>query len=112
MAAKELESLTNDYQEIQARIRAVSPHYSALTRPEPLTAADIQQLLDDDTLLLEYALGKERSYVWAVTPSKIVSYQLPARLKIESAARRVYELMTARNQRNAGESISTTFQSA
>jgi CHAT domain-containing protein/tetratricopeptide (TPR) repeat protein len=103
-AAKELESLANDYQEILAQIRAASPRYAALIRPAPLTAPEIQQVLDNDTLLLEYALGKERSYVWAVTPTRITSYQLPARSRIESAAQRVYELMTTRNRRKTGES--------
>jgi CHAT domain-containing protein len=49
-------------------------------------------------LLLEYSLGEERSYLWAVTPSSFLSYELPARATIEAAARRCYELLTARNQ--------------
>ena len=41
-----------------------SPGYAAVTRPQPLTLAAIQhQVLDRDTLLLEYALGEDRSYV-------------------------------------------------
>ena len=47
-------------------------------------------MLDPDTLLLEYALGEERSYVWAVTPTSITSYELPKRAEIEEAARQVY----------------------
>ena len=45
-----------------------SPGYAALAQPQPLSAAEIQALLDPDTLLLAYALGEERSYLWAVTP--------------------------------------------
>ena len=45
--------------------------------------------LDPDTMLLEYALGEDRSYVWAVTPDSIRCFQLPARVEIEAAARRV-----------------------
>ena len=47
-------------------------------------------MLDDDTLLLEYALGSERSYLWAVTPGSFAVYQLPKRAQIEAAVRRVY----------------------
>src|SRR4029450_7327741 len=54
-------------------------------------------VLDSETLLLEYALGDERSYVWAVTPTAIRSFELPPRAEIEAAGRRFYELLTARN---------------
>jgi len=54
---------------------------------------------------LEYALGDEKSFLWAVTPDSVTSYELPKRSEIEAAARRMYELLTARNQRKAGETI-------
>ena len=59
---------------------------------------EIQQVLDKDTLLLEYALGEERSYVWAVTPTSVTSYELPKRADLETAATRVYGALTARNR--------------
>ncbi len=98
-AAKgEIETLRTEYQQVQAQIRATSPRYSALTQPQPLSLAKIQkQVLDADTLLLEYALGEERSYLWAVTKSSITGHELPPRAEIESAARNVYDLLTARN---------------
>jgi len=99
-ARRELETLQIEYQRAQAQIRASSPRYAALTQPQPLTLAEIQrQVLDNDTLLLEYALGEERSYLWAVTTDSLASYELPRRGEIEQASRRVYELLTARNQR-------------
>ncbi|MGH7596458.1 MAG: tetratricopeptide repeat protein [bacterium] len=98
-AEKEVAALLLQYQEIQAQIRATSPSYAALTQPQPLSAKEIQQqVLDDETLLLEYALGKERSFLWAVTPTTINSFELPKRAAIDSVARRVYDLLTARNQ--------------
>jgi len=48
------------------------------------------------TLLLEYALGEKRSFLWAVTPDSITSYQLPPREEVEAAARRVYGLLISR----------------
>src|SRR5262249_12339120 len=64
----------------------------------PLTLKEIQSdVLDGETLLLEYALGEEKSFLWAVTPTSISSFELPKRAEIESAARRVYEAVTARN---------------
>ncbi len=97
---EEIESLKAEYQQAQAEIRRVSPRYAALTQPQPLGLAEIQrQVLDADTLLLEYALGEERSYLWAVTTDSITSHELPPRSEVEQAARRVYELLTSRNQR-------------
>ncbi|MCI0488636.1 MAG: tetratricopeptide repeat protein [Blastocatellia bacterium] len=93
-AAKEIETILADYQQAQAQIRAASPRYGALTQPQPYASRDIQkQLLDEDTLLLEYALSHERSYLWAVSPDSITSYELPKREEIEAAARRFYELL-------------------
>jgi CHAT domain-containing protein/tetratricopeptide (TPR) repeat protein len=93
--AKEIATLSAQLQEVEAEIRARSPRYAALTQPQPLSAPEIQQQLDPQTLLLEYALGEQRSYLWAVTPDSITAYTLPARAEIEAAARRVYELLTA-----------------
>ncbi len=105
-AAKEVDALTTDYEQLQAQIRQTSPRYAALTEPALLTLKQIQtEVLDDETLLLEYSLGEERSYLWAVTPSSIKSFELPKRSEIESAARRVYEILTARNQTSAKETL-------
>jgi tetratricopeptide (TPR) repeat protein len=99
-AAKEIAAITAEYEEIQAQIRARSPRYAALTQPQPLGLTEIQQLaLDEDTLLLEYALGEKRSYLWLVSYRSIDSYELPPRAELEAAARRVYELLTARPKR-------------
>ena len=104
--AREIENLTNAYQELKAQIRAASPRYAALTQPQPLTLSDIQQqVLDPDTMLLEYSLGDEHSYLWAVTQSSIASFSLPKRAEVEAAARIVYELLTARNRRVGGETF-------
>ncbi len=94
-ARKEVDALITRYQEVQAQIRAASPRYAALTQPVPLSLKEIQQqVLDDETLMLEYALGEERSFLWAVTSRSIASFELPKRNEIETAARRVYELLS------------------
>ncbi len=96
-ARKEVEALLADYQEVEAEVRSKSPRYAALSQPRPLTVKEIQQeVVDAETLLLEYALGEERSYLWAVTPSSIASFELPKRAEIEAAARRVYDLLVAK----------------
>ena len=99
-AVKELDALTADLERTQSRIRETSPQYAALTHPVPLNLAEIQSnVLDQDTVLLEYALGPEKSFVWVVTPSSMEVFDLPPRAEIEPAVRRVYSLLTARNQK-------------
>lgn len=100
---QEVTALTDEYQAIQTEIRNKSPRYAALTQPMPLNAKQIQQLLDSGTILLEYSLGEKKSYLWAVSSDSIASFDLPGREEIEAWARRVYELLTARNQNPVGE---------
>ena len=83
--------LEERYAQVQAEIRRGSPRYAALAQPQPLRLADIQlQVLDEGTLLLEYTLGEERSYLWAVSRKGHSSYVLPPRAPIEELAGRVY----------------------
>ena len=93
----ELEGLRAEYQQVESQIRSSSPRYAALTQPQPLDLPAIQnQVLDRDTVLLEYALGEARSYVWVVTPSGLHSYVLPERSQIEKLAVRLYRMIAAR----------------
>jgi CHAT domain-containing protein/tetratricopeptide (TPR) repeat protein len=80
-------SLLSQLDQLKAQIRVTSPRYANLKYPQPLTLEEIQQqILDEDTLLLEYSLGEERSYLWAVTQDKISSYELPPESEIAAAA--------------------------
>jgi CHAT domain-containing protein len=96
---RKIEELLTQLLAIEAELKANSPRYAALTQPAPLGLAEIQTAVTDgETLLLEYSLGEERSYLWAVTATSFSSYELPPRATIEAAARRCYELLTARNR--------------
>jgi len=95
---KETAALLEEYRQVQQQIRRTSPRYGALTQPQPLTLAEIQQqVLDDDTMLLEYSLGEERSYLWAVTKTSITSYELPKRADIEALAQSFYQQTSKQN---------------
>ena len=101
---KEIDDLSSQHDQVEGEIRTKSPTYANLMHPEPLTAKQVQQeLLDSDTLLLEYALGKERSYLFELTPTTLNAYPLPDRKAIEEAARKVYELSSSRNRKQENE---------
>jgi CHAT domain-containing protein/tetratricopeptide (TPR) repeat protein len=102
---REISQLETELEKAQVDIRKANPHYAALVRPQPLKFKEIQQQLDDGTLLLEYALGDERSYLWAITKDSLASYELPKKELINQSALQVYELLTARSASKRGESV-------
>lgn len=108
-AARQLRELTAEYQLVQSQIREQSPRYAALTQPRPVTLEEIQaELRDEDTTLLEYSLGEERSYLWVVTADSLASYELPGRAVVEASAREVYRLLTSRQ--SAGGKVDAAYQ--
>ncbi len=93
---QQIKYLLRQLDELKVELRVNSPRYANLKYPEPLTLPEIQQqVLDDNTLLLEYSLGEERSYLWAVTKTGITSYSLPPRADIEAAAQDFYKQLTS-----------------
>ncbi len=108
--SNELEQLAASAVELRDQIKTTSPRYAALTSPQPLNLEQVQdQILNDNTLLLEYVLGDERSYAWAVGKSSVVGYELAPRAEIEAAALRYYKLVSA-YQPMYGESLEQRLQ--
>ncbi|WP_445302489.1 CHAT domain-containing protein [Microcoleus sp. MON2_D5] len=94
------------YQQLQTKIRTASPRYGALTQPQPLTLPEIQkQILDENTILLQYALGKDRSYLWVVTSTGLTSYELPKQADIETAARNFRDAVTSPISRDIPQQV-------
>lgn len=80
-------------------IRDRNPQAAALTLPAPLTLHEMQeQILDRDTLLLEYALGEERSFLFVVSSESLGAFTLPSRSVIEPVARQLYETLSRSQQ--------------
>lgn len=94
--ARQIEQLREEYQQIQTQLRSENPHLLSLIHPPKPTLEEIQKQLDPDTLLLEYALGDQESYLWAVTADSVSSYELPSRTTLEGGARELYDLIVAR----------------
>ena len=102
----EAQKLIAEYRELENEIRARSPRYASLMRPELITADGIRrQILDDDTAIVEYALGEERSYVWVLTREGLTSAGLPGRAAVEASARKAYNDLSANDGRNSSEPV-------
>ncbi len=89
---RDLRSLLLEYDKLQGEIRAAGPR--VLSESRPLNLEEIRrEVLDHDTLLLAYALGEERSFLWVVSRDSLVSHVLPPGSEIDDLARRVHQLM-------------------
>lgn len=88
---------------VEDRILAADPVAALLFAPPRPQLSEIQTALpNDDTLLLEFSLSEQRSFVFAVTKISLDVYALPSRADIESVARTVSEVLRRReNPRTA-----------
>ena len=83
----DLDKLQIEYDDIENQIRTASPRYAALTGAQPQSLSDVQQrVLDDGTVLLEYSLGSDSSYLFAVTGSSVSVFKLSPRSNLEKLA--------------------------
>lgn len=90
----EVDELLNQQKQLETKIRQSNPKYAALKYPQPLKLQQIQQQLDKDTLLLQYSLGKERSFLWVVSPNSLDTYELPKKSEIEKASINLFCLIS------------------
>ncbi|MEG4837519.1 tetratricopeptide repeat protein [Microcoleus sp. B9-D4] len=99
-------ALLQQYQELQTKIRTASPRYAALTQPQPLTLPEIQkQILDENTILLQYSLGAYGSYLWVVSQKGLTSYELPKQVDLETAARNFRDAITSPIHRDIPQKV-------
>jgi CHAT domain-containing protein len=101
--ANRMDQLRAEYQEIQAELRAQTKQ-SSVAQLELKDLKHIQKELQAaNAILLEYSLGDERSYLWAIASDSVHSYELPARKELEGVVREAYESVTARQNLDAGD---------
>jgi len=96
---KQMDQLRAEHQEIQAKLRAQNLKQPSIA---PLELKDLEQIQKElqaaGAVLLEYSLGDERSYLWAITSDSVRSYELPPRQQLEDATRKLYESIVARQK--------------
>lgn len=90
----EIEKLRHEHAQITDIIRTRFPSYTQITQPLGWDLRRIQRdVLPDDTMLLEYSMGPQKSYVWLVTRNSFKSFEIPREAEISDVARKVYELV-------------------
>lgn len=105
-AEKEIETLAKELKERQTQIQQNNPHYAEFSQPKPFDIKAVQQqILDDNTVILEYSLGAYNSYLWLISQTEVKSFTLPKRSEIENLANYWRELMIARSLLGKGKTI-------
>lgn len=74
---RERNRLDDEYQNLMLKIRQENPRYAGLQYPEPLKLADAQKLIDKDSVLMEYFVGKKESVCFVVTSGDSKAFSLP-----------------------------------
>lgn len=88
---KEIAALISELQDTSGKIRAANPKFAQFSDAKPLSLSEIQSaVLDENSVLLEYSLGMERSFLFAVAKNSLKVFELPKRAEIEALARAFY----------------------
>jgi CHAT domain-containing protein/tetratricopeptide (TPR) repeat protein len=101
---QKLAAYMGEQEELQARAAKAGANKAKGVQVQPLKPREIQQLLDPDTMLLQYSLGESRSYLWVVTRAGIEYYSLASRAELEKAAEQFRQMLTAHEPLRVGES--------
>lgn len=98
-ARKKMDGLLEEYRQWEIETRRMNRPADDFLTAEPRPLEEIQRAaLGPDAVLLQYTLGRTRSYLWVVSHNGLASFRLPPRRTIEAAARESIDLLTARNQ--------------
>jgi CHAT domain-containing protein len=88
---KTIAKLNKQDESLKAQLRQSNPNVGNLASPPPLSLAEMQAELDVDTVLVEYSLGEQNSYLWIVGKNSFQSFKLSKRGEIEAQAKNYYQ---------------------
>jgi CHAT domain-containing protein len=91
--AVEVRDLAFQYEKIEGDIQdqLMGPRLES----HPLSYKEIEDQLDDSTIMLEYSLGEFRSYFWLLQKDSISVYGLPTQSQIEQKVRPILSYLEA-----------------
>lgn len=85
--AAEISDLHDRAARLESSIQSQDADYFQM-QIDPLDVDQVQALLGQEDIVLEYALGGSRSYLWAISRNGFSSYELPPADQIEPLVRR------------------------
>ncbi|HEX6865110.1 MAG TPA: tetratricopeptide repeat protein, partial [Thermoanaerobaculia bacterium] len=106
----ELAAAEEEGERIEWQVRREHPHYAAFRHPPLLSPERIQGLLDDRTAFLEYAVGKEASYLFVVTRDRLAGYRLPPAQEIAEEVDAIREALQKPGRVHFGRYVEAAHQ--
>src|SRR5262249_9359864 len=87
------DQLDLQYKSLIEEIREKDPRLAAVQYPQPLSLAEAQQLLDNNTTLLEYFVGKNHSVLFAITNRDAETHELPGEDQLTAEVTRLRDVV-------------------
>jgi CHAT domain-containing protein len=105
-AIAELRDAKLTFADVMKEIQTNDPEYANVTNPLSLNIHHLQeQLIDDDTVALEYFLGAPKSFVWAITKNDILVKAISRQSLIEHHVSAFRRAITARTCIKRNETV-------
>lgn len=79
---KNLAALDQEFEKLEVETAKNNPPYSSLVYPKPRSIEDTQNLLDEDTILLEYMAGENTLFIWKISKDTFSFHTLPVSREI------------------------------
>lgn len=94
----EVAQLEKEHNQVVQTIQSSYPAFKQIAHPQSLNLRQIQEqvIADDNTVMLEFILGDNESYVWVVTRNNLTSYVLPPAARIIEQANGLYKQLKMR----------------
>ena len=80
-----------EYQKLMLQIRNQNPRLAEIQAPQLLTLTDAQTLLDEQSVLLDYFVGKKQSLLFAITKDRFRVFQLPQAGKLSQEVQQLLQ---------------------
>lgn len=103
--AAQLARAEQEYESLAARARRENPRRASMAWPQPITAAGAARLLAEDEALVEFTVGDQGGWAWALRAGQLVTYPIPSAREVDDIVRRVRRVATsgeARGLRDEG----------
>ncbi|MEM7610841.1 MAG: CHAT domain-containing protein [Pseudomonadota bacterium] len=97
-ATESIAGLLAELDTLDARIASLDPRFAAAGEGRIASVTEMQSVMDQDSIAIQYFLGRERSYAWLITQDSISAKELPARDGIEDQVREIHDRLSRRTR--------------
>ncbi len=93
----EINELQDELEKIKGELKSKSPVYSSIKNPQDFDVREFQQnVLDENSLFLEFSFGENESYLWLIGQNSFNVVTLPKRQILEDELNEIYDLLISR----------------